>query len=121
VFIVAAERRVDAQVRDTRTPREVRLAYTSAVRELEAHGCAAASYRLSGPDDWPRHCVKTLPRGWKLVMDFPESGRVRLLILQAHTNSSDPYQTLARLLDVTRAPGLDTNKPGCCNPDGTAP
>lgn len=120
-FGVQVPREVDARVRLPSTPRAVRRAFAQAYRDLGARGCAAADYRLSGPGEWPRHCVKILPWGWKLVMDFPAQDEVRVLILEPHDNHSDPYSTLARILGVERAPGLDSGKPPCCDPEGLPP
>lgn len=79
-----------------------------------------SSYRLSGPGEFPRFCVLTLPRNWKLVMDFPSSAEVRLLVLLPHDRDSDPYRVLSELMGVERAPGLK-DKPGCCGQGGEPP
>ena len=114
---------VDATVRDVRTPKQVRTAYVAAYRELQARGCAAAGYRLIGPGDWPRFCVRALPHVWRLVMDFPAIDEVRRPILEPHTDATDPYQRLADLLGVDRAPGAAGTglKPGCCSDHGAPP
>lgn len=120
-YRVDVARGVDVQVRSASTPRDVRRAFTQAYRELSELGCSSADYRLSGPGQWPRHCVKKLPWGWKLVMDFPSDDEVRLLVLEPHDNRNDPYSTLAEILGVERTPGLDVGKPPCCDPDGQPP
>jgi len=122
-FSVRVTRDVDATVRDVRTPKQVRTAYVAAYRELQARSCAAAGYRLIGPGDWPRFCVRALPHVWRLVMDFPAIDEVRRPILEPHTDATDPYQRLADLLGVDRAPGAAGTglKPGCCSDHGAPP
>src|SRR5262245_8701000 len=77
-----------------RTPRRVREAFVQVHRDTAQRGCAAAHYRLSGPDNWPRFCVVQLPESWRLVMSFPEVDTVAFLILDKHDNRTDPYIVL---------------------------
>ena len=56
-FRVRANRAVDQRIRAADTPRSVRSAYADKYTALQARGCAAADYRLSGAGDWPKFCV----------------------------------------------------------------
>ncbi len=77
-FRVDVEPDVSAVVRDKKTPKDVRTGITSAYTRLEAKGCAAASYRLSGAGEHPRYCVVKLPRNWRLSIEFPALDEVLL-------------------------------------------
>lgn len=123
---VEVDPRVDQRVRAKRTPKEVRNAYVDAYEDFGRRGCEAASYRLNGPDEWPRFCVKILPRNYRLVVIFPESNLARFILLEEHTNTADPYEWIEETFDL---PGRENRGAGaagkvsCCSdradpPDG---
>jgi hypothetical protein len=120
-FLLSVERDVDVIARDKRTPKEVRAAFVAAYEQLEASGCKAASYRLSGAGELPRYCVVTLPRNWRLIIEFPGEDEVALLILAEHSRSSDPYALLAELAGLERHPSTPRTKMACCSDDGLPP
>ena len=117
-FRVEVERRVDIKVRDQSTPRDVRIAYADAYEEFQSRGCEAGSYRLSGPGDWPRFCVRRLPRNYRLVVIFPEADLVRFILLEPHSDGSDPYAWLEEVFGLAGRANreeLPERKPSCCS------
>lgn len=124
-FLVSADERVKRRIAQADTPREVKDAYKDAVRALRQGGCAAAHYRLSGPERWPHFCAIRLPRGYRLVMTFPHPAEVVLEVLHPHTQRDDPARILVELFDLPPVEDLsvwrDERDPPCCNQDGTAP
>lgn len=80
-----------AAVASAATPRAVKNEYRKLVGKLRQVGCLAATYRLSGPGEWPRFCVyKFTTRSYRLVMEFPAVDEVSLLVLMQHDNRNDP-------------------------------
>jgi hypothetical protein len=91
------------------------------VAALERRGCAAAHYRLAGPNsDIGRVCVVHLSRDWRLILGFPAKHEVAVLLIGRHLRGArNVYARLYRLLGV-HAPTEERNKPPCCT-DGEPP
>lgn len=90
-FVVSASHEVRQTLGDARTPRAVKDEYKLLVPRLREQGCRAATYRLSGPGEWPRYCVyRCAARSYRLVMEFPTPDEISLLVLMPHDNHSDP-------------------------------
>ena len=70
------------------------MAYADKYTALQARGCAAADYRLSGAGAWPRFCVIDLGAGYKLVLAFQDEQTVVLVHLDQHDQRTDPYAWL---------------------------
>jgi len=71
------------------------------LRDLEANGCAALSYRLTGSDPLERLCDKHLGGRLRVIVAF-ESQQTAWLLLVADHDDSDPdfniYAELYRLV-----------------------
>jgi hypothetical protein len=100
---------------------DVRREVDAAVARLERRGCAAADYRLAGADsDLGRICVIRLMRDWRLILGFPASREVTVLLIGRHLRGARSiYQRLYRLLGVSE-PTEERNRPPCCE-DGKPP
>jgi hypothetical protein len=123
-FLVRPTRAVDQRIRAADTPRSVRAAYTDKYIALQARGCAAADYRLSGSGAWPRFCVIDLGAGYKLVLAFQDEQTVVLVHLDQHDQRTDPYAWLEEafgLPDRSGHGGGRGNRVGCCADDGSPP
>ncbi|WP_433376696.1 hypothetical protein ACQPZX_08315 [Actinoplanes sp. CA-142083] len=94
------------------------------LRDLEANGCAALSYRLTGSDPLERLCDKHLGGRLRVIVAF-ESEQTAWLMLVADHDDSDPdfniYAELYRLVGHEPEPSEKRTKPPCCGEDGTAP
>jgi hypothetical protein len=90
--------------------------------ELERSGCAAAHYRLSGAAV-ERICVMKLRDNWRMLILFPASSEVAILLVGPHERENpdlDVYRRLYALLGVS-VPDDEHRKPACCDDDGQAP
>lgn len=101
---------------------DIRSQVDAAQAALERRGCAAADYRLSGEhDDLGRHCVVHLDRDWRVILGFPASNEVVVLLIGQHLRGArNIYARLYRLLDVFSPPD-ERKKPPCCGKGGEPP
>lgn len=94
------------------------------LRDLEANGCAALAYRLTGADPLERLCDKDLGARLRVVVAF-ESQETAWLLLVADHDDRDPdfniYAELYRLVGHAPESSDKRTKPPCCGADGTAP
>ncbi|MCO8276848.1 hypothetical protein M1L60_40340 [Actinoplanes sp. TRM 88003] len=94
------------------------------MRDLEANGCAALSYRLTGADPLERLCDKHLSARLRVIVAF-ESQETAWLLLVADHDDSDPdfniYAELYRLVGHEPEPSEKRTKPPCCDEEGAAP
>ena len=124
-FYVGASPEVRTALRAATTPREVKDEFRVLVRALRSSGCRAATYRLSGPGEWPRFCVyRFAARSFRLVMEFPAHDEVALLVLMRHDNRNDPAAWLRERYGLPRITDLShwrpVRAPACCD-DALAP
>ncbi len=94
------------------------------LRDLEANGCSALSYRLTGADPLERLCDRHLGGRLRAIVAF-ESPHTAWLLLIADHDDSDPifniYTELYRLIGFEPEPAKKRTKPACCGNDGSAP
>ena len=71
--------------------------------------------------------MKTRPRNYRLVVIFPEPDLVRFILLEEHTNTSDPYAWLEEIFGLAGRDSREAGagKPSCCSdrsepPEGAA-
>jgi hypothetical protein len=115
-------RRADQQLRSRRKDEQKKV--IAFLRDLEANGCAALSYRLTGADPLERLCDKHLGGRLRVIVAF-ESQETAWLLLVADHDDSDPdfniYAELYRLVGHEPEPSEKRAKPPCCGDDGSAP
>lgn len=122
---MSASHEVRQTLGDARTPRAVKDEYKLLVPRLREQGCRAATYRLSGPGEWPRYCVyRFAARSYRLVMEFPTPDEISLLVLMPHDNHSDPAAWLVERYGLPPVEDLRAwrtmRNPECCA-DSAAP
>lgn len=115
-------RRADQQLRSRRKDEQKKV--IAFLRDLEANGCAALSYRLTGADPLERLCDKHLGARHRVIVAF-ESQQTAWLLLVADHDDSDPdfnvYAELYRLVGHEPESSEKRTKPPCCGEDGSAP
>jgi hypothetical protein len=92
-----------------------------AITELGRSGCAAAHYRLSG-DGVERICVRRLRDNWRMVLSFPASDEVAIVLVGPHERENpdlDIYMRLYAALGI-EVPDAEHRRPACCC-DGAPP
>jgi hypothetical protein len=96
-------------------------AYEGALIRLEAEGCAAADYRLSG-EVVDRICSLALYGRYRALVCFPEEERVVVVAVAEHLRGDpeDVYGSLYELLEIPE-PTAKRTKPPCCDEGGKAP
>lgn len=114
--------RADQQIRSR--PKSDQKRIVAFMRDLEANGCAALSYRLTGADPLEKLCDKHLSGRLRAIVAF-ESQQAAWLLLVADHDDSDPefnvYTELYRLVGHEPVPSEKRTKPPCCGTDGKAP
>ncbi len=100
-------------------------AYTIFLDDLAHRGCAALSYRITGPGPLHRLCVKHLRGRDRVVVAFQHSDHAWVLLVGEHQNS-DPgrniYDKLYQLVGTSPTSDAKRTKPPCCNAEhGDAP
>ncbi|RCG32793.1 hypothetical protein DQ384_04805 [Sphaerisporangium album] len=94
------------------------------IRDLEARGCAALGYRLTGDVPVSRLCVKHLRNAGRAVVAFEEPGRAWVLLIGAHDErdrARDVYAALWKVCGLEAPPSGRRTKPACCDDDGADP
>jgi hypothetical protein len=110
-----------SQVDALRGPRK--CAYSAFLLELAANGCAAMSYRLTGPDPLPRLCVRHLRGADRVIVAFEQQDRAWVVLVGPHNDDreSNVYNLLYTITGTPIEPSGRRTKPPCCDEDGTAP
>ena len=95
-----------------------------AMDDLERRGCEAAHYRLEG-EEVDRFCVLPLGGNWRMIVAFPASTEVAIVLVGQHLENSsqlDVYQRLYRNLGI-ELPTVKQRKnhPPCCPARERAP
>ncbi|MCO1582411.1 hypothetical protein M8C13_42350 [Crossiella sp. SN42] len=111
-----------AQVAALRGPS--RRAYEHFLDELSHRGCAALSYRVTGPEPLPRLCVRHLRGADRVVVAFNQADSAYVLLVGPHDADPglDVYELLYRLVGVRPSDSTKRTKPSCCDPGtGTTP
>lgn len=101
-----------------------RKAYESFLDELQARGCAALGYRLTGDQPLEHLCVKHLGGQLRVVVAFESSDVAWVLLVGPHDDSDpgiDIYTELYLLVGLDAPPAAKRTKPPCCDADGVAP
>ncbi|MEV0455024.1 hypothetical protein [Catellatospora methionotrophica] len=90
---------------------------------IEAQGCAAMGYRLTGGEPLERICVKHLEGTWRIAVAFASEQHAWILLIGEHDAKNpdrDIYATLYLMIDQSPPSGMRT-KPACCDPAGLPP
>jgi hypothetical protein len=101
-----------------------RRAYESFLDELQAQGCAALGYRLTGDRPLEHLCVKHLVGQLRVVVAFESTDVAWVLLVGPHEDSDpgiDVYTELYFLVGLEAPPAAKRTKPSCCDADGVAP
>jgi hypothetical protein len=95
--------------------------YDAALVRLEAEGCAAADYRLTGVVV-DRICALHLYGSYRALICFPEGDRVVVALVAEHARGTagDAYGSLYAMLGIAE-PTERRTKPPCCGDDGEPP
>ncbi|WP_433370890.1 hypothetical protein [Streptosporangium sp. CA-115845] len=99
-------------------------AFVTSIGELEARGCAALGYRLTGEIPVSRLCVKHLRGAMRVVVAFEEPGRAWVLMLGPHderNRTHDVYTSLWEVCGLNAPPAGERTKPACCDDGDTNP
>lgn len=103
---------------------DIRAEVERAERSLRRRGCAAAGYRLSGPDapQIARLCCIHLSRDYRMIVGFPGRREVAVLLVGRHLRSPalNIFDRLYRSLGIN-SPRGERKKPPCCHGDGSPP
>ncbi|GID93279.1 hypothetical protein ACFQFC_17080 [Amorphoplanes digitatis] len=94
------------------------------LRDLEARGCAALSYRLTGTEPLDRLCDKHLGGSLRAVVAFESQARAWLILVGDHDDADaefNVYYELYRLVGHAPTPSEKRTKPPCCGEGGSAP
>lgn len=96
-------------------------AYEEALVKLEAEGCAAGDYRLSG-DIVDHICSLQLYGRYRALVCFPDAESVAIVAVAEHLRDDpdDVYGSLYELLEIPE-PTEKRTKPPCCGEDDQAP
>jgi hypothetical protein len=91
------------------------------LERLEAEGCAAADYRLTG-EVVERICSLHVYGRYRALVCFPDEESVVVVLVAGHRRgaSGDAYGSLYELLEIPEPTGK-RNKPPCCGEDGEPP
>jgi len=112
----------DQQVKTLHRERQKRV--IEFVRDLEARGCAALSYRLTGDSPLDHLCDKHLGGRLRAIVAFESRSKAWLLLIADH-DDRDPilnvYAQLYRLVGLEPEPSEKRTKPPCCDDGGVAP
>ncbi len=84
----------DRQLRDLRG--ETRKNAKKAMDRLERRGCEAADYHLEG-DEVERLCVVNLGRDWRMIVAFPETDEVAVILVGRHIERRPQVDVYRRL------------------------
>ncbi|MEV7007345.1 hypothetical protein [Streptosporangium sp. NPDC051022] len=98
--------------------------FVAFVGDLEARGCAALGYRLTGEIPVNRLCVKHLRGAMRAVVAFEEPRRAWILMVGPHGERSrthDVYASLWGVCGLDAPPVGERTKPACCDRDGADP
>jgi hypothetical protein len=101
-----------------------RKAYESFLDELEARGCAALGYRLTGGRPLEHLCVKHLVGQLRVVVAFESADVAWVLLVGPHDDRDlgiDVYTELYSLVGFEAPPAAKRTKPPCCDAGGAAP
>lgn len=104
-------------------PKQQRRHVAELIRQLDARGCAALDYRLSGTLPLSHLCVKHIGRNLRAVVSFVSSTDIWVLLVAPHDDGDpgvDVYTELYRLVGGPTPTGLARTKPSCCGSDGSA-
>ncbi|MEV4381893.1 hypothetical protein [Streptosporangium sp. NPDC049644] len=99
-------------------------AFVAFVNDLEARGCMALGYRLTGEIPVSRLCVKHLRGAMRVVVAFGNLGRSWVLMLGPHderNRTHDVYTSLWEACGLDTPPVGERTKPACCDDDGACP
>ncbi|WP_433245531.1 hypothetical protein ACQPYK_43590 [Streptosporangium sp. CA-135522] len=99
-------------------------AFVAFVGDLEARGCAALGYRLTGEFPVNRLCVKHLRGAMRVVVAFEGAGRSWVLMMGPHDErdrTHDVYASLWGVCGLDAPPVGERTKPACCDGDGAEP
>ena len=114
--------RADQQLRGLDRAKQRRV--LDFLRELEANGCVALGYRLTGPEPLDRLCAKHLGGALRAIVAFESEAKAWLLLVAEHKDD-DPefniYAELYRTVDREPEPSEKRAKPPCCGEDETPP
>lgn len=118
---VLASPRADQQQRALR--RKDRALFDQFVDDLACRGCAALSYRLTGPTPLDRLCVKHLADRLRVVVGFtPDEAWILLVGPHDATDpGADVYAALYELAGVAPTDSAKRTKPSCCDEEGLPP
>jgi hypothetical protein len=96
-------------------------AYEDALLRLEAEGCAAADYRLTG-EIVDQICSLHLYGRYRALVCFPDETSVVVALVGEHDrgSSDDVYGTVYELLAIDE-PKAKRTKPPCCEEGGGPP
>lgn len=98
--------------------------FVAFVGDLEARGCAALGYRLTGELPVSRLCVKHLRGAIRVVVAFKEPGHAWVLMLGPHderNRTRDVYTSLWEVCGLDAPPVGERTKPACCDDGGADP
>jgi hypothetical protein len=95
-----------------------RKAYAAFLDDLASRGCAALTYRVTGPHPLPQLCVKHLRGQDRVVVAFENGGLAWVVLVGPHADT-DParnvYDSLYQLVGVQPPSDQRRAKPGCCD------
>jgi hypothetical protein len=92
-------------------------AYQAFLDDLSQRGCAALSYRVTGPVPLERLCVKHLRGADRVIVAFEGIERAWVLLVGAHRDDDprrDFYEELYRLAGTRPPSDQRRRKPPCC-------
>ncbi|GAA2542961.1 hypothetical protein GCM10010435_08510 [Winogradskya consettensis] len=118
---VLATPRADQQI--AALSRRESTLFNAFVDDLAARGCAALSYRLSGPVPVDHVCVKHLRGEQRVVVGFESPQRAWILLVGPHHDDDQEfniYTELYRLLGVEPPAAAGRTKPPCCDVEDQA-
>jgi hypothetical protein len=99
---------------------DVRANAKKAMDDLERRGCKAADWRLEG-DEVENFCVINLGRDWRMIIAFPESHVVAVLLIGRHLDRRpevDVYRRLYDNLGIEMPTATERQgHPPCCETD----
>jgi len=104
--------------------RKDRERYDQFLDMLEAEGCKALTYRLTGDLPIDHLCVKHLAGNLRIVVGFEGPRQAWVLLVGVHDRADpgvDVYTELYRLAGLDDVPEGERTKPSCCDSDGVAP
>lgn len=120
-ILVKASPRAQQQIHGLRT--KDRRRFDQFIQELAASGCAALSYRITGPEPLELLCVKHLVGDLRVVVGFVSDTAWILLVGRHRAEPGvDVYAALYDLAGLTPPPADDgRTKPSCCDEQSGQP